>query len=121
MERIVRLYFDAWLKNNLDTIKSVFAENVIYSECYGPEYHGISQIVKWFEEWNKRGTVLEWNISRVIQQNRTLVAEWFFKCEYDGVIDEFDGVSIIEFDDEMKILKLREFQSKSKHWYPYGE
>lgn len=37
-------------------------ENIVYSECYGPEYRGISQIVKWFVEWNKRGKVLEWNI-----------------------------------------------------------
>lgn len=121
MENIIRLYFEAWLKNDLDVIKRVFAENIVYTECYGPEYRGISQIVKWFVEWNKRGRVLEWTIKRVIQQNRTLVVEWFFKNEYDGAVDEFDGVSIVDFDDDMKILKLCEFQSQSEHCYPYGK
>lgn len=121
MEDTIRLYFEAWLKNDLDVIKRVFAENIVYTECYGPEYRGISQIVKWFVEWNKRGKVLEWTIKRVIQQNRTLVVEWFFKNEYDGAVDEFDGVSIVDFDDDMKILKLCEFQSQSEHCYPYGK
>lgn len=121
MEARVRGYFQAWLEQDLEAVKEVFAENVVYSECYGPEYRGLSQIIRWFTEWNERGRVLEWRIKRVLQENKTLVAEWYFQCQYEGVIDGFDGVSIVDFDDEMKIVKLREFQSKAEHYFPYGE
>lgn len=121
MEARVRGYFQAWLEQDLEAVKEVFAENVVYSECYGPEYRGLSQIIRWFTEWNERGRVLEWRIKRVLQENKTLVAEWYFQCQYEGVIDGFDGVSIVNFDDEMKIVKLREFQSKAEHYFPYGE
>ena len=121
MEARVRGYFQAWLEQDLEAVKEIFAENVVYSECYGPEYRGLSQIIRWFTEWNERGRVLEWRIKRVLQENKTLVAEWYFQCQYEGVIDGFDGVSIVDFDDEMKIVKLREFQSKAEHYFPYGE
>ena len=38
---------------------------------------------------------------------------------YDGKIDGFDGVTIADFDKDMKILKLCEYQSKAEHYYPY--
>ena len=49
------------------------------------------------------------------------VVEWYFKCDYEGSVDDFDGVIIAEFNEEMKICDLKEFQSKSKHYFPYGE
>ena len=36
-------------------------------------------------------------------------------------IGEFDGVSLIEFDEDMKMVRVKEFQSKAEHVYPYGE
>ncbi len=36
-------------------------------------------------------------------------------------IDGFDGVSIIEFNDDNKIASVKEFQSKHEHEYPYGK
>jgi len=41
------------------------------------------------------------------------------KCEYDNNISGFDGVSIIEFNDENKIVLIKEFQSKAEHTHPY--
>mgnify|MGYP000270516664 CR=1 FL=1 len=49
------------------------------------------------------------------------VAEWYFECEFGGVRDEFNGVSIILFNPDEKIVSLKEFQSKSKHYQPYVE
>lgn len=100
-------------------VKRTFSDDVIYSECYGPEYRGISQIIKWFTEWNQNGKVLEWTIKRTIEQNNTLVIEWYFKCSVGGNIDGFDGVTIADFDDNMRINRLCEFQSKTEHYYPY--
>ena len=119
MEQVLRDYLRAWLEKDSSGLRDIFAENILYSECYGPEYHGIGQILQWFHDWNKRGTVLEWTIKRIIQQGNTLVAEWYFKCDYEGSIDGFDGVTIADFDETMRITKLLEFQSKAEHECPY--
>ncbi len=121
MDNIIKKYFEAWLNADVEPIKEIFAENCVYSECFGPEYRGVSQIIRWFEDWNARGRVLEWTIKRTIKQDKTLVVEWYFKCEFDGKVDGFDGVTIADFDDDHRIVKLCEFQSKSEHYCPYGE
>ena len=118
-EDIIKNYFQAWINNDMETIKQTFSDNIVYSECYGPEYHGLPQIIRWFNDWNKKGHVLEWRIKRFIRQNNTLVVEWFLKCDYEGVIDGFDGVTVADFDKDMKITRLCEFQSKSEHFFPY--
>ena len=121
MEEIIRKYFQAWINVDIETVKETFSDNAIYSECYGPEYHGLPQIIRWFEDWNNKGRVLEWTIKRTMAHSNTLVVEWHFKCEYNGAVDEFDGVTIADFNNEHKIEKLCEFQSKSEHCYPYDE
>ena len=120
MEEIIRRYFLAWIQADLETVRNTFSEDAVYSECYGPEYHGLAQILRWFRDWNDRGRVLEWTVKRVIESGRTAVAEWYFRCEYDGKADAFDGVTIADFDGDMKITRLCEFQSKAEHCYPYG-
>ena len=62
MEKIIRQYFDCWLKKDIVPLKEIFADNVIYTECYGPEYQGLDQVLRWFREWNEKGTVLKWDI-----------------------------------------------------------
>lgn len=120
-EHIIKRYFDAWIKNDIEIVKETFSQNIVYSECYGPQYHGLAQIIRWFTEWNEKGRVLEWNIKRTIQKNNILVAEWYFKCNYNNHMDEFDGVTIADFDENMQITRLCEFQSKAEHYYPYGQ
>jgi len=116
---IIEQYFSAWLSKDAGSLRDIFAANVIYSECCGPEYRGLNQIERWFADWNLRGTVLQWDIKNVIACSSTACAEWYFCCEYDGVIDSFDGVSWIEFDEHGRICALREFQSKAEHCFPY--
>lgn len=41
MEEIIRKYFACWLNKDEKLLTDIFAEDIIYSECYGPEYHGI--------------------------------------------------------------------------------
>ena len=119
-EQIIKKYFKSWLENNCSVLKDIFDLNVTYSECYGPEYHGIDTVTTWFKEWNKCGKVLVWDIKQFIQQGNITVVEWYFKCRYDGEIEEFDGVSLIEFNDNNYIVSLKEFQSKIPHYYPYS-
>lgn len=64
---------------------------------------------------------MQWDIKRVIVYGNTAIVEWYFKCDYEGNVDGFDGVTIAEFDADMKICDLREFQSKAEYYYPYGE
>ena len=116
---IIQKYFQAWIDRDIEIVKQTFTEDAVYSECYGPEYHGLQQILRWFEEWNKRGRVLEWTIKRTFEQGQTIIVEWYFRCDYDGVVDGFDGVTVADFDDDMKISKLSEYQSKHEHCYPY--
>lgn len=77
MEKIIRKYFQCWLDKSIDPIKDIFSKNITYSECYGPIYTGLEQVITWFAEWNQKGTV-----------------------------DGFDGVTIAEFDADGKINSL---------------
>ncbi|MCH5323965.1 MAG: nuclear transport factor 2 family protein [Eubacterium sp.] len=120
-EETIRRYFKCWLDKNGGPLPEIFADNAVYSECYGPEYHGLEQIIKWFTEWNRIGSVLEWTIKQFIHQGAFSVAEWYFKCDYNGEISEFNGVSLIEFDNNGKIVNLKEFKSDAEHYFPFGK
>ena len=121
MRKIIEMYFNCWLEKDGRDLVNIFANDIVYSECYGPEYVGIQQVNKWFQEWNNKGTVLQWDIKDIIEKENTLVVEWFFKCEYEGNVDGFDGITIAKFNNSHKIYDLKEFQSKAEHYYPYGE
>jgi len=120
-EKMIKLYFESWLKKDAAILENIFDTDIVYSECYAPEYHGIGQIKSWFADWNRRGTVLRWDIKQFVHQENKIAVEWYFQCEYDGVTDCFDGVSLVLFNDTGKIVHLKEFQSKAEHIYPYGK
>lgn len=120
-QEIIETYFQAWIKKDSSVLEKIFSKDIIYSECYGPEYHGIEQILKWFADWNKAGSVLEWRVKSYIHQDNITVVEWYFCCDYENNVDGFDGVSIIKFGEDKKIKELKEFQSKAEHYFPYGK
>lgn len=119
MEKTIKKYFDCWINKNMEPLVEIFSDNIIYSECYGPEYRGINEILRWFKEWNEQGTVLKWDIKQILCCNKTIIVEWYFECSYDNAFSGFDGVTIADFDENNKITNLKEFQSKSEHYYPY--
>lgn len=120
-KQIIRDYFQAWLKPNIEVIKFIFDKNATYSECYGPIYRNKKEIISWFEKWNKQGKVIAWPIEKILINENTCIVEWHFKCNYQKKISEFDGVSIIDFNDQNKIISVKEYQSKSQHYYPYSK
>ena len=120
-KQIIRDYFQAWLKPNIEVIKSIFDKNATYSECYGPIYRNKKEIISWFEKWDKQGKVIAWPIEKILINENTCIVEWHFKCNYQKKISEFDGVSIIDFNDQNKIISVKEYQSKSQHYYPYSK
>lgn len=117
---ILKNYIQAWLDVDSTVVEKTFAENAVYTECYGPRYCGRSQIMQWFADWNQKGRVLEWTVKRSIEQGNVAVAEWYFSYRYDGEAGSFDGVTVAEFDEAGKILRLSEYESKAEHEYPYG-
>jgi len=116
---IVRQYFASWINKDRRIIDRHFAPAIVYVECYGPVYEGLAQVQRWFDDWNARGRVLEWRIDKMTAIDNTCFVEWFFRCDYDGNAGCFDGVSIIEFDAENRILRIKEYQSKHEHVFPY--
>ncbi|QTL97868.1 nuclear transport factor 2 family protein [Iocasia frigidifontis] len=120
-EECIKRYFNMWLSKDGSCLNEIFEFNVVYSECYGPEYRGIRQIIQWFDDWNERGTVIRWDIKQFIHQMNQTAVEWYFECEFAGQISRFDGVSIIVFNDNGKIIDIKEFQSKAEHEFPYGK
>lgn len=44
-EIMITNYFQSWINKRIEVIEETFSENAVYSECYGPEYHGIIQLL----------------------------------------------------------------------------
>ena len=86
----------------------------------GPIYRNKGEVLKWFEDWNQNGKVLLWNIKQIILAQSKAVVEWHFKCNDQSKINEFDVVSLITFNKQNQIIEVKEFQSDSKHYFPYS-
>ena len=65
-EDIVKSYFQAWLDKNIGPLGNIFSDDIVYTECYGPEYHGLPQVLKWFSDWNINGTASLFSIIHTI-------------------------------------------------------
>ena len=119
-EQIIRLWFEMWLKRQDLGIDDIFTENVVYVESWGPKYCGRSAVKHWFEEWNTRGQVLVWEMKQYFHKEDQTVVEWYFKIRMDnGRIDEFDGMSLVEWTPENQIKFLKEFGCNLNHYDPY--
>ena len=72
-------------------------------------------------DMQEKGKVVAWLIKNIYEVDKILVVEWNFECIWEEKKSNFDGVSIVEFDENNRIINLREFESKSTHYYPYIE
>ena len=119
-EKIIRLWFDMWLQKKDLGISEMFSDNAVYIESWGPEYHGSANIKLWFDEWNTRGTVLQWDIKQFFHKEDQTIVEWYFKNQMkNGKIEAFDGVSLIKWMSNDKILFLKEFGCNINNYDPY--
>ena len=82
-ESIIYHYFDAWIDNDSSILNDIFDDSIIYSECYGPEYHGVKQGKMWFSDWHAHGKVLRWDIKRFMHDGMSTIVEWYFECDYN--------------------------------------
>lgn len=112
-KKMIRLQFSMWLEKKNLGIDDIFAENVFYTESWGPCYSNRETVEHWFQEWNMRGRVIAQVIKQFFHKGNQTAVEWYFKNAMDtGDIEEFDGVSLIEWSAENKIQSLSEFGSK---------
>ena len=49
------------------------------------------------------------------------MADWHFAWEYDGQASACDGVTLIDWDEEGRIHRLREYAASEEHHFPYAE
>ena len=114
-EACIRRYFNSWLLQDNSCWDELFAEDIYYSECYGPCYHGLDTLKNWFQHWNQFGKVLEWDIEHILLVEDQASVSWYFHTLYEGEEDAFEGVTLIQFDEHDKMCSVREFQSTLPH------
>lgn len=119
-EQKIRLWFDMWIQKIDLGILDLFSDDAVYIESWGPEYTGNKKIKHWFNEWNTRGSVLVWDIKQIINTENQTIVEWYFKNKMNnGKVEEFDGVSLIQWSEDDKIVLLKEFGCNCNHYDPY--
>lgn len=119
-ERILQSWFEMWLRQRDLGIQNLFSPEAVYVESWGPEYHGAEKIQHWFEEWNTRGRVLRWDIRQFLHQGNQTVAEWYFLAEMkDQTRQEFEGLSLVRWSQDNKIVFLQEFGCNLNRYDPY--
>lgn len=101
-------------------MNNIFSDDAVYIESWGPEYHGLGKIKLWFDEWNCRGTVLQWDIKQFIHKGNQTIVEWYF-CNRmnNGKVEAFDGITLTRWNDEGKIVFLQEFGCNVNRYDPY--
>lgn len=121
-EKIIRLWFDMWLQKADLGISDIFSDHAVYIESWGPEYIGIAKIRHWFDEWNTRATVLQWNIKQYFHKGQQTIVEWYFRNQMnDGRVEAFDGMSLVEWTQDDKICFLKEFGCHENRYDPYRD
>ncbi len=120
-EQLIRRWFAMWLQGDAHDIDEIFAPDCIYTESWGPEYHGVCQIAHWFDEWNTRGRVLRWDIQRFFHSGSCTVVQWYFKNQmYSGAAEEFDGLSLVRWTNAGQIAALKEYGCNIRTYDPYA-
>ena len=120
-EETIRLWFDMWLQKSDLGILNIFSENAVYTESWGPEYHSAAKIKLWFDEWNTRGTVLQWDIKQYFHKENQTIVEWYSKHNEQWKSGGVDGISLIEWTPDDKILSLKEFGCNTGNYDPYQD
>lgn len=121
-EETIKLWFDMWLHKSDLGISDIFTDNALYIESWGPEYYGSDKIKHWFDEWNSRGTVLQWDIKQYFHKENQTIVEWYFKnIMNSGTVEAFDGLSLVEWTADNKICFLKEFGCNENRYDPYQD
>lgn len=118
-EKALRRWFAMWLKGKDLGISRLFAQ-AVYTESWGPQYRGADKIKHWFDEWNTRGKVLQWDIKQFFHQGCQTAVQWYFKNRLqNGQSEEFEGISLIVWNKRGQIISLTEYGCNIHRYDPY--
>lgn len=119
-EKALRRWFAMWLKGKDTGISRLFAPQAVYTESWGPQYRGADKIKHWFDEWNTRGKVLQWDIKQFFHQGCQTAVQWYFKNRLqNGQSEEFEGISLIVWNKRGQIISLTEYGCNIHRYDPY--
>lgn len=118
-EEIINLWFKMWIYKKDLGMENIFSQNIKYIESYGVKYENLLEVKRWFHEWNKKNTVLSWEIKDFWHKDNETMVVWYFKCLFEGKVDEFEGNSIVHWNENFKIDYLKEFACKLPQTNPY--
>jgi hypothetical protein len=81
----------------------------VITESHGPTYRGKDQIERWVDtRFGAGGTVLLWEIRSLEVTGEAVFFEWSFVCSWLGERHEFEGASVVRFDESL-ISSIREY------------
>ena len=121
-EQMIRLWFSMWLEKKDLGMDDIFAENVSYTESWGPCYSNRETVKHWFQEWNMRGSVIAWDIKQFFHKENQTIVEWYFKNKMNaGNVEAYEGMSLIKWTSDDKIALLKEFGCNENRYDPYKD
>ena len=83
-------------------------------DCYGDEINRLAMVKKCQPD----GTIKE----EIDEDLRQTLIEWYFKNKMNnGNIEEFDGISLIVWTENNKIMELKEFGCNLNTYNPYAQ
>lgn len=110
-DKLIQDWFKAWFDAEWDSFEDIFEKDVFYSESWGPEYHGITEVKKWFNDWHKDLELNTWEIKNIVHNEDVSFVVWYFNCKDSNEVFEFNGISMIEWGEKDKIKSLQEYVS----------
>ena len=96
-EDLIIEWFQSWFDSHWNNFEVIFESDAYYSESWGPEYKGIIEIKKWFNDWHEHFKLDKWEIK------------------------QFDGISLIEWSPNSLIKSLKEFGSSLPKYDPFEQ
>lgn len=66
----VQNYFNCWITQDFSQLTDYFHEEIIYRECYGPIYMGLSEIKRWIADMLKKNCAGMENLSNLGSSTR---------------------------------------------------
>jgi hypothetical protein len=119
----INQYFTSWIEKDFNLFESVLHDESVIRECTGTVIQGRDQLNGWFLQWNGNGNeVVSWEIKNIGYDSESLNAfvEWNFICKFKSRKYEFEGSSIICFENSL-IKEINEYEMKKKKSYPYKQ
>ena len=113
-EQMIRLWFSMWLEKKDLGMDDIFAENVSYTESWGPCYSNRETVKHWFQEWNMRGSVIAWDIKQFFHKENQTIVEWSAEDQIQS-LKEF-GCNLHNYDPYQK-SDTPQFREEKIHWF----